>query len=46
MLAIHQERLLGAAERQGLLEHWEQVLDEIVTSPGREIAGRPLDLRG
>lgn len=46
VLAIHQERLLGAAERQGLLEHWEQVLDELVTGLGREVAGRPLDLHG
>ena len=45
-LTIHQERLLGPAERQGLLEHWQQVLDELITGPGREIGGRPLDLRG
>lgn len=25
-IVIHQERLLGPAERQGLLEHWDDVL--------------------
>lgn len=29
LLALHQERLLGPAERQGLLEHWQAVLDEV-----------------
>ncbi|RHZ90319.1 hypothetical protein D1122_22355, partial [Cereibacter sphaeroides] len=29
ILEIHQERLLGAAERQGLLDHWNLVLDDV-----------------
>ena len=45
-IAIHQERLLGAAERQGLLEQWEQVLDALVAAHLRERpVGRP-ELRG
>lgn len=28
-LALHQERLLGPAERQALLEHWTGVLDDL-----------------
>jgi uncharacterized protein YndB with AHSA1/START domain len=35
-VAIHQERLLGAAERQGLLEQWTTVLDELVAQIERE----------
>ena len=46
ILEIHQERLLGAAERQGLLEHWNRVLDDLVDAHGRELAGGRLDLRG
>ncbi|MFC7374826.1 SRPBCC domain-containing protein [Brachybacterium sp. GCM10030267] len=37
-VAIHQERLLGAAERQGLLEHWTTILDELVAAIDRETA--------
>ncbi|MEE1618404.1 SRPBCC family protein [Brachybacterium sp. J153] len=35
-IGIHQERLLGAAERQGLLEHWTTTLDALVESIARE----------
>ena len=28
-IALHQERLLGAAERQAQLEHWTTVLEEV-----------------
>ncbi|MFC0672523.1 hypothetical protein [Brachybacterium hainanense] len=33
-IAIHQERLLGPAERQALLEHWTGILEEVVASYG------------
>jgi len=46
ILEIHQERLLGAAERQGLLETWNRLLDELVDAHGRELAGGRLDLQG
>jgi hypothetical protein len=45
-LAIHQERLLGAAERQGLLEQWEQTLDALVASHLRERPVGRRDLHG
>ena len=45
-LEIHQERLLGAAERQGLLDHWNLVLAAVVAAHGRELAGGRLDLQG
>lgn len=45
VIGIHQERLLGAAERQGLLEHWTAVLDDLVIAVEREtVVG--LDLPG
>ena len=46
ILETHQERLLGAAERQGLLDHWNLVLDDVVAAHGRELAGGRLDLQG
>ncbi|WP_114854062.1 SRPBCC domain-containing protein [Brachybacterium sp. YJGR34] len=43
VLAVHQERLLGPAERQGLLEHWTTVLDQLVADYRREtVRGRDL----
>ncbi|HEX7352596.1 hypothetical protein [Brachybacterium sp.] len=39
VLEIHQERLLGAAERQGLLEQWTGVLDELVQVYAHESSG-------
>lgn len=32
VLAVHQERLLGPAERQALLEHWETALDRVAAT--------------
>ncbi|WP_263311213.1 hypothetical protein [Brachybacterium atlanticum] len=46
ILEIHQERLLGVAERQGLLDHWNLVLDDVVAAHGRELAMGRLDLQG
>ena len=36
VIELHQERLLGAAERQSLLEHWTEVLDTLVEDCTRE----------
>ena len=44
-ITLHQERLLGAAERQGLLEHWTGVLDALVDTCSSERAV-VLDLPG
>lgn len=44
-IEIHQERLLGDAERQSLLVYWTAVLDELVAAYEREGAGSQ-DLRG
>lgn len=45
VLAVHQERLLGAAERQALLEHWTTLLDALVVQLRAE-RGTSQDLRG
>lgn len=39
VLEIHQERLLGPAERQALLARWNSVLDELVMAYALESAG-------
>ena len=39
VIEIHQERLLGPAERQTLLAHWTAVLDELVVAYALETAG-------
>lgn len=39
VIEIHQERLLGPAERQSLLAHWTSVLDELVVAYALESAG-------
>lgn len=44
-IEIHQERLLGAADREGMLSYWTAVLDELVTAYERENAARQ-DLPG
>ena len=44
-IGIHQERLLGDAERQTLLVYWTAVLDELVAAYEREGAGSQ-DLHG
>lgn len=36
LIELHQERLLGTAERQALLEHWTTVLDALVWDYARE----------
>lgn len=38
MIEIHQERLLGPAERQALLAHWTSVLDGVVADYALESA--------
>lgn len=45
VVEIRQERLLGPAERMGMLEHWTAVLDGLATSIAREHGTVP-DLRG
>ena len=45
VIELHQERLLGAAERQALLEHWTTVLDTLVEDYVRE-RERTQELRG
>lgn len=44
-IELHQERLLGPAERQSLIEHWTTVLDALVAAYATEGAG-PQDLPG
>lgn len=39
VIAIHQERLLGPAARQGLLEQWTTALDQLVTAYAQESSG-------
>ena len=46
VIAIHQERLLGPAERQGLLDRWTQVLDALVGAHERELTGGRAELPG
>ena len=38
VIELHQERLLGAAERQALLEHWTTVLGTLAEDYARESA--------
>ena len=45
VVEVHQERLLGAGERQGLLEHWTAELEALVAEYGRELSSRSA-LRG
>ncbi|QNN82415.1 hypothetical protein H3H54_15665 [Brachybacterium sp. Z12] len=45
LIELHQERLLGAAERQALIEHWDAVLDALVQAYARE-GDRPQDIPG
>lgn len=45
-LSIHQERLLGPAERQSLLEHWSSVLEQLARSLEHTPGISEVDLRG
>lgn len=45
VIELHQERLLGPAERQTLIEHWTGELDAVVEAYTREGDG-PQDLPG
>ena len=40
-ITVHQERLLGPAERQALLERWTRILDDLVAAIAAETGAIP-----